>query len=118
MKKFLLFVAALIAVAILIANLGPMILLGVSVWLLYVIFKQFRKTESTFKKIVWIITGLIVVSIVVSNIYAVVGIAAAYVLYMIYKEWKKKKQDDELHQGESKEDPFTNFEKQWAELTK
>ncbi|MYL60435.1 flagellar basal body rod protein, partial [Virgibacillus halodenitrificans] len=37
MKKFLLFVAGLIALFVLIANIGPMILLGLSIWLLYVV---------------------------------------------------------------------------------
>ncbi|MBM7662987.1 lia operon protein LiaI [Bacillus mesophilus] len=116
MKKFLLFTAGVIALVIVIANLGPMVLLGVSVWLLYLLVKQFLKTESTIKKIGWVMIGLILLSIAISNIYAVIGIAAAYVLYLIYKEWKVKKHEQI---GKSiKDDPFTNFEKQWAELTK
>lgn len=115
MKKFLLFIAGLIALTIVVANLGPMILLGVSVWLLYLIFKQFVKTESVMKKIGWIFIGLILVSVAIANIYAVIGVAAAYILYLIMKEWKVKKnsQDETV-----KNDPFTNFEKQWADLTK
>ncbi|MFC7319499.1 flagellar basal body rod protein [Halobacillus campisalis] len=115
MKKFLLFVAALIALAVLLANLGPMILLGVSVWLLYVVFKQFTKSESTAGKIGWVILGLIILSVAVSNIYAVVGLAAAYAIYWIYKNWTSTKAEDTQVQSN---DPFTNFEKQWAELNK
>jgi len=113
MKKFLLFVLGLVALLVLLANLGPMVLLGVGVWLLYVLFKKFLKTESTLKKIGLVAIGLIVVCMTLSNIYAVIGVAAAYVLYMIYKEWKKEPKEKELN-----EDPFTNFEKQWAELNK
>lgn len=40
MKKFLLFVGGLAALLILLANLGPIVLLALSVWLLYVIFKK------------------------------------------------------------------------------
>ncbi|WP_102346361.1 lmo0954 family membrane protein [Bacillus sp. Marseille-P3661] len=116
MKKILLFIAGLITFMILLANLGPMILLGASVWLLYVIFKQFIKTTSIFKKVCWVILGLFVLSITFSNIYAVIGVAAAYVLYLIYKEWKVKKAP--VATSEISDDPFTNFEKQWAELTK
>ncbi|MBA2175115.1 flagellar basal body rod protein [Halobacillus locisalis] len=116
MKKFLLFIAGLVALTILLANLGPMILLGVSVWLLYVVFKQFMKSESTAGKIGWIVLGLIILSVAVSNIYAVIGLAAAYGLYLIYKNWTSKKAEDPVV-GQS-DDPFTNFEKQWAELHK
>ncbi|CDQ18688.1 lia operon protein LiaI [Halobacillus karajensis] len=115
MKKFLLFLAGLIALAVLLANLGPMILLGVSVWLLYIVFKQFMKSDSTAGKIGWVVVGLITLSIAVSNIYAVIGVAAAYALYWIFKNWTSKKEDI---QPTRSEDPFTNFEHQWAELNK
>jgi lia operon protein LiaI len=116
MKKFLLFIGGLIALAVLLANLGPMILLGVSIWLLYVIFKRFLKTESTAKKIGWILLGLLVLSITLSHIYGIMGIAAGYGLYLVYKEWKKEKHSKES--AEEKDDPFTNFENQWAELNR
>ncbi|MCA0971169.1 flagellar basal body rod protein [Halobacillus litoralis] len=113
MKKFLLFLAGLVALTILLANLGPMILLGVSVWLLYVVFKQFMKSESTAGKIAWVVLGLIILSVAVSNIYAVIGLAAAYGLYWIYKNWTGKKET-----VTKSDDPFTNFERQWADLNK
>ncbi|SFF81895.1 lia operon protein LiaI [Halobacillus alkaliphilus] len=116
MKKFLLFLAALIALGILLANLGPMILLGVSVWLLYVVFKKFMKSETTAGKIGWVVLGLIITSVAVSNVYAVIGLAAAYVLYLIYKHWNNKGgSETEVF---TSNDPFTNFERQWAELKK
>ncbi|WP_027953375.1 hypothetical protein [Halobacillus kuroshimensis] len=115
MKKFLLFLAGLIALGLFIANLGPMILLGVSVWLLYVVFKQFVKSDSTAGKIGLIVVGLIVLSIAVSNVYAVVGVAAAFVLYWIYINWTSRTRDST---SEKEDDPFTNFERQWADLNK
>lgn len=115
MKKFMLFVGGLIALLILLSMLGPIVLLGVSVWLLYVAFKQIVKSDSTLGKIGWIIVGLIVLSIALSNIYAVIGVAAAFALYLIFKNWNSNK--NETHkQTVVDEDPFTNFEKQWAEL--
>ncbi|SFK40597.1 lia operon protein LiaI [Halobacillus dabanensis] len=114
MKKFLLFLAGLVALIVLLVNLGPMILLGVSVWLLYVVFKQFMKSDSTAGKIGWVVAGLIILSIAASNIYAVIGVAAACVLYWIYKNWTSKK--EEIHTRS--DDPFTNFERQWAEMNK
>ncbi|GGP15590.1 lmo0954 family membrane protein [Oceanobacillus neutriphilus] len=116
MKKFMLFVGGLIAVLVLLANLGPMVLLALSVWLLYICFKKFISTDSIAAKVGWVILGLVVVSITFSNIYAVLGVAAAYALYLIYKNWNKP-ESSVVHEIKD-DDPFTNFEKQWAELNK
>ncbi|MFC0522860.1 flagellar basal body rod protein [Pontibacillus salicampi] len=114
MKGFLYLLGALVAITLVLTNLGPMIMLGVSVWLLYVVLKQYRKSDSSSQKIMWIVAGLLVLSIAISNLYAVIGIAAAYGLYELYKSWKKqdKAADDKTS------DPFVNFEKQWADLHK
>jgi len=115
-KKFLLFAGGLLAFFILLVNLGPMILLGLSMWLLYLIFKQFLKSDSTAGKIGWVIAGLIVVGIGLSNIYAVIGVAAAYVLYLIYTNWKNV--DEPVGPKVKDNDPFQNFERQWAEINR
>lgn len=115
MRHFLMFLAGLAAVFILIANLGPMVLLGVSIWLLYLIFKQFVKATTTIAKVGWVTVGLIVLSIGISNIYAVIGIAAAFILYWIYHNWNKNNwepADDNLN------DPFMNFEREWQQFSK
>src|SRR5690625_5257472 len=111
MKKCLLFIGALIAVLILIANIGPLALLALSVWLLYIIFKQFVKSDSTTAKILWFIIGLVVLSLGLSNIYAVLGIAAAYVLYIIIKNWNNE--DNEIQINPMKDDTFSSFDQQW-----
>ncbi|GIN74831.1 hypothetical protein J14TS2_53060 [Bacillus sp. J14TS2] len=116
MKKFILFIGGLIALFILLANLGPMVILALSVWLLYVCFKKFVQTDSTAAKVGWVIVGLIVLSISFSNIYAVIGVAAAYALYLIYKNWNTSESSEV--QVREDDDPFTNFEKEWAELNK
>ncbi|QHS24040.1 flagellar basal body rod protein [Virgibacillus sp. MSP4-1] len=115
MKKFVLFSLGLIAFLILLANIGPMILLAASVWFLYIIFKQFMKADSTAGKIGWAILGLFVVGIVFSNLFAVIGLAAGYGLYLIYKEWKT---GSHLQSKTESDDPFVNFEREWAELNK
>ncbi|EQB37381.1 MULTISPECIES: lmo0954 family membrane protein [Virgibacillus] len=117
MKKFLLFLAGLTALIILLANLGPMVLLGLGIWLLYVIFKQFMKSESTAGKIGWVILGLIVLSFTISNMFALIGVAAAIALYLIYKSWKKDDHNSIVDEMKY-DDPFTNFERQWAEINK
>ncbi|WP_044749281.1 hypothetical protein [Bacillus alveayuensis] len=110
MKKFGLLIAGGIAAMVLIANLGPMIGLAISFIILYYSFKQFIKAESTGKKVFWAIIGLIALSASASNVPAILGLAAAYVLYIVYKKWNETKET------KNAADPFTNFEKQWAEL--
>ncbi|GAB3803134.1 lmo0954 family membrane protein [Virgibacillus kimchii] len=117
MKKFLLFLGGLVALLIFLANLGPMVLLGLSIWLLYIIFKKFLQSDSPAGKIGWIILGLIILSITFSNIYAVIGVAAAYALYLIYKSWNKESDDPDVKVLDDG-DPFTNFEREWADLKK
>ncbi|MEH7122441.1 flagellar basal body rod protein [Bacillus sp. JJ1532] len=113
MKKFGLLLAGGIAAFVLLSNLGPLVALGISIVILYFVFKQFLKTDSTLMKIGWGIIGFIALMATASNIPAILGIAAAYVLYVVYKKWNEKKSvivEDN--------DPFTNFEKQWSELKK
>ncbi|WP_164215118.1 flagellar basal body rod protein [Virgibacillus sp. YIM 98842] len=117
MKKFLLFLGGLAALMVLLVNLGPMVLLALSLWLLYIIFKKFLQSDSAAGKIGWIVLGLFILSITFSNIYAVIGVAAGYALYLIYKSWKKDNKDpvaEVLDDG----DPFRNFEREWADLQK
>ena len=115
MRYFLLFLAGLTAAFILLANLIPLALLGVSIWLLYLVFKRFMNAETTAAKVGWVIVGLIILSVGISNIYAVMGIAAAFVLYWIYKNWNKAGLDQP---DNGDDDPFMNFEREWSHLTK
>lgn len=117
MRHFLLFTVGLIAGLILLFNLGPMLLLGISIWLLYLIFKQFMKATSTAAKVGWVLLGLIVLSIGISNVYAVIGVAAAYILYWIYQNWKEEDAFDKEPTVADYNDPFTNFESEWQKLT-
>jgi lia operon protein LiaI len=112
MKKIGLLLAGGLAAIILLATIGPMIGLLVSLVALYFIYKQFLKTESTGWKIGLLILGLFVLSAAIHHIPALIGVGAAYVIYLVYKEWNKKKTVKE------KTDPFVNFEKQWDQLKK
>ena len=111
MKKFGLLVAGFIAAMVLISNLGPLVGLGVSLLVLYFVVKQFLKTDSTAAKVGWGIAGFIILMATASNVPAILAIAAAYVLYLVYKNWDKK--EDVIHEDN---DPFVNFEKQWAQM--
>jgi lia operon protein LiaI len=115
LKKFLLFLAGLTALIVLLANLGPMVFFVVGIWLLYVIFKQFMKSDSTAGKIGWVMLGLIVLSFTISNVFALMGVVALLALYLIYKNWKKTDKNPVVQHIDD-DDPFTNFERQWAEF--
>lgn len=112
MKKFGLLLIGGIAAVVLLSTIGPMVGLVVSLVLLYFIFKQFLKAESIKGKIGLGIIGFIVLMASIHNAPAIIGVAAAYVLYLVYKKWNQNK-----HKTVRKEsDPFVNFEKQWNDL--
>lgn len=112
MKKFGLLLAGGIAAVVLLSTIGPMVGLLVSLTLLYFIFKQFLKSETTGGKIGLGVIGFIVLMASIHNAPAIIGVAAVYVLYLVYKKWNQSK-----HTTVNKEsDPFVNFEKQWNEL--
>ncbi|MGG3468360.1 flagellar basal body rod protein [Neobacillus pocheonensis] len=112
MKKFGLLLAGGIAAVVLLSTIGPMVGLLVSLALLYFIFKQFLKAGSPGGKIGLGIIGLIVLVASIHNVPAIIGVAAAYVLYLVYKKWNKNK----YTKIKEESDPFVNFEKQWNEL--
>jgi lia operon protein LiaI len=113
MKKFGLLLVGGIAALVLLANLGPLVGLVVSLAILYFVFKQFLKTESTGMKIGLGILGVILLMASISNAPAIVGIVAAYILYVVYKKFNESKVKEVVSN-----DPFQNFEKQWSELNK
>jgi lia operon protein LiaI len=112
MKKFGLLVMGGIAAMVLLSTIGPMVGLAVSLLVLYFVFKKFLKEQETMKKIGWAAIGLIAIIIAVHNVPAILGVIAAYVLYIVYKKWNQPKA---VIVKESN-DPFANFEKQWNEL--
>ncbi|MEH7109667.1 MULTISPECIES: flagellar basal body rod protein [Bacillaceae] len=112
MKKFGLLLAGGIAAVVLLSSIGPMVGLLISAALLYFIFKKFLQAKSTGSKIALAIIGVIIIAASIHNVPAIIGVAAAYVLYLVYKKWNEPKHTK--FQEES--DPFVNFEKQWNEL--
>ena len=114
MKKFGLLLAGGIAAIILLSSIGPMVGLLVGVAILYFIFKQFLKTESIGGKILLGIIGFFVLMASIHNAPAIIGVLAAYVLYLVYKNWNSSKKSV----AKEDSDPFVNFEKQWNEINK
>jgi len=112
MKKFGLVLAGGIAAIILLSTLGPMVGLLISLAIVYFIYKQFLKAESTGGKIALGIIGVIFLMASISNAPAIIGLVAAYILYLVYKNWNSSK----LAVIKEESDPFVNFEKQWNEI--
>ena len=112
MKKFGLVLAGGIAAIILLSTLGPMVGLLISLAILYFIYKQFLKAESTGGKIALGIIGVIFLMASISNAPAIIGLVAAYILYLVYKKWNSS----QLAVIKEESDPFVNFEKQWNEI--
>lgn len=115
MKKFGLFLIGGLAALVLLSNLGSIIGLAISILILYLVFKQFLKANSTLGKIAWGILGLIILAASATNVPAILGIAAAYILYLVYKKWNETKAVEVKVEDN---DPFLNFEKQWSELNR
>lgn len=111
MKKFGLLIIGLIALMVVLANVGPLISLAICLVILYFGFKQFMKSESKVAKIGWAIISIIMLMATVSQFPAILGLIAAYILYLVYKKWNEK---DEVIVEDA--DPFMNFERQWKDL--
>ncbi len=107
-RKFGYILVGGVAVMVLLSNLAPMLALGISLLILYFAYKGFMNTDSSFNKVLLAVIGVIALFASASNIPAIFGFVAVYVLFVVWKNWNKK--------AEKEEDPFTNFEKEWNEL--
>lgn len=114
MKKIGLLIVGGIAAIILLANLGPMVGLAIGLAVMYYAFKKCTAAETGGKKFLWGALSVIGLCVSVSNLPAIIGAVAIYALYVVYKKWNEEATTEQHHD----DDPFTNFEKQWAELKK
>ncbi|GAB2538485.1 lmo0954 family membrane protein [Gracilibacillus alcaliphilus] len=95
MKTFLIVSLAIIAGIVLLANLGPMIMLAISLVIAYFGVKHFILAETTGGKVGWAIVILIGISMSLSNIPALIGVVALVVLYYAYKKYQQEKETTE-----------------------
>lgn len=117
MRKFLLLAGGIIAALVALVLVGPLTGLLFSGVLVALGMHFYIASQSTFNKIIWFTVGLVGVLSAVSNIPAMIGLAAIAIIYVIYKKWNGE--DVKIPTIEAKEDdPFTNFEKEWSNLTK
>ncbi|MEK4629343.1 MAG: ABC transporter permease [Solibacillus sp.] len=115
MKKFLLYSAGFFAAIFAIALLAPVAGLLVSGLLLAAGLHYYTESTSTFVKVMSLVIALAGLVSALSNIPGFIGLAAIGILYYIFKTRKNEKV--EIFPTKE-EDPFTNFEREWAKLNK
>ncbi|PQD95075.1 flagellar basal body rod protein [Pradoshia eiseniae] len=112
MKNIGIIIIAIIAGFIVIGNIGPILVLGITVGALYFVFKQYVKADKN-GKFIWGALGLIILIAAISNLSAFVGLAAMVLLYYLYKNYQEDKTEKV-----NRDDPFKKFEREWEELSK
>ena len=115
MKKYMLVACGIVAAFIVIANLGSLLALALSLLIAYMGFHYFRKTHSSFKKFFWGAVILIGLFSAISNIPAFIGIIALIAMYYVWRKWHNDKEYDVVSEPA---DPFENFEREWKNITK
>ncbi|SOB94068.1 hypothetical protein SAMN05880501_101748 [Ureibacillus xyleni] len=117
MKKLFILLAGGIAAIVALSLTGPLLGFAFSALLVFAGMHYYVKSKSAISKIFFVVLGLIGVFSAISNIPALIGLGALVVLYVLYKKWNN--QEVSFSDVKMKEeDPFTNFENEWAKLTK
>ena len=106
MNKFWMTVIGIIAGIIALSNLGPIIGLAFSGFIIYIGVHYYLKSISTAAKVWWGFVAVVGALSAVSNVPAIIGVLAIAVVWYIYKNW-----NEETSAAPVKNDPFTNFEK-------
>ncbi|RHW39439.1 ABC transporter permease [Lysinibacillus yapensis] len=118
MKKLFLIVVGGIAAIVALSLMGPLVAFAFSALLVFLGMHYYVRAKSTLAKVFWIAVGLVGIFASISNVPALIGLAAIYLIYVLYKKWN----NEEISFGKSpiikEDDPFTNFEAEWAKLTK
>ena len=118
MRKFLLLTGGVIAACVALALIGPLAGLLFSGLFVALGMHFYMASKSNFGKIFWFAVGLIGILSAVSNIPAMIGLAAIAIVYVIYKKWNGEEVKIPTIEGKKEEEPCTNFEKEWSNLTK
>ncbi|AXI00868.1 ABC transporter permease [Sporosarcina sp. PTS2304] len=115
MKKFGLFLLGIVAGLTLFLNLGSIIVLAITGAIALASFHYWRKSISMFAKVFWMTALVISLIGSVSNVGAFIGIIALIGIYYVWHKWNDRQVKPNMTKSD---DPFTNFERQWNELTK
>ena len=117
MKKFLLFTVGSVAALIALITLLPVAGIIISGLLIALGLHYYTKSDSVFGKVMSIVLALAGLISAVSNTPGFIGLASIAILYFIYKNWHGER-GEVMVENEIGSDPFTNFENEWAKLSK
>lgn len=115
MKKFFLYSAGFVAAMVALVLLAPVAGLLVSGLLLAAGLHYYTESTSTFGKVMSLVIALAGLISALSNIPGFIGLVAIGILFYIYKS--RKQEQGEIF-TKKEDDPFTNFEREWANLNK
>lgn len=113
MNKFWMITLGIVAGIIVLSNLGAIAALAISALILYAGVHYYLRSSTTAAKVWWGFVAVVGAISAISNVPALIGVAAAAGLWMIYRKWN----DHPVAFTETK-DPFVNFENQWNKLNK
>ena len=114
MKKFFLYSAGFVAAIVALVLLAPVAGLLISGLLLAAGLHYYTESTSTFGKVMSLVVALAGLISALSNIPGFIGLVAIGLLFYIYKSRKNEKV--EIFSNNKQDDPFTNFEREWANL--
>lgn len=118
MKKIGLVILGITAGIIALVNLGSLLALALSALIAYAGFHYYRKSDSAISKLFWGGVLLIGLLTAIANVPAFFGIIAIIAVLYVWKKWN----DGHITQNENvftpSNDPFSNFERQWNDITK
>ena len=91
MKKLGLIIIGGIAAFVLLVNFVPMLALAITIGIGYLVLREFLKAKTIGAKLIWGLIGFVVISVSISNLPSIIGLVAAFVLYIVYKKWNERK---------------------------
>ncbi len=118
MKKLFFLVVGVFAAIVALSMLGPLVGFGFSALIVYLGLHYYVKSKSGFGKVFWVGVGLIGIFTAISNIPALVGLAAIFLIYVLYKKWNNEEVSFSAAKVIKEDDPFMNFEAEWAKLNR
>ena len=118
MKKIGLAILGITAAIIALANLGSLIALALSVLIAYAGFHYYRKNDSTISKLFWGGVLLIGLLTAIANVPAFFGIISIIAVLYVWRKWNGGHNIENDNVFTPSNDPFSNFERQWNDITK
>lgn len=114
MKKILWLSVGIVAVLISLAAIGPLAVLALSVALTGGSIYLYNRTSSKVMKVFLVLVAIVSAVSAISNIPALIGIATLALTYYVYKKLTTKSETTVIENN----DPFANFEREWAKISK